>query len=582
MVGENQKKKSPGELEAGPPIDGATAILRLDLLRTYRLSWLPGDLLAGVIIFAVTIPTALAYGQLAGLQPVNGLYASLLGLAIYACFGTSRQLIINPEAAVAILVASSVAAVAGGGDPARITTLAILEALMVGGFLVVGGLFRLGFIADFIPKSVVLGFINGVALIVIVAQLGKITGVELTQHDFFPRLGEFYTKIHLTQPFTLAMGGACLLGLVIFSLVPLVPGAVVVVVLATMAMQWWLPGGSGVSLVGLIPAGLPRLELPPVAFADVMALLPVAIGVTLVAYMDTTITGRFFAMRGGYRADNNQEMIALGLTNLGTGLFQGFTVGASHSRTAVNDMYGGRSQLAGLIAAGLLALFLLRYTHVLQNVPEVALAAIIVMAGIRLFDLKELIRTWRTRPASALYSVATTAAVLIAGLMIGILVAVVFAIILVLHRLARPHEIITRPPAVPGLLIYRFAGPLFFFNAPYFASRVREVVDSARPQVTFFLINAEAIVDMDMNAAEMLEELYNDLRSRGIVLGVCGARGHFRRVLDNTGLNSQEGFNLYCTLAEAMRELRQARALSQQQPQEEVIAPPQTTSSLEV
>jgi sulfate permease, SulP family len=582
MVGENHKKKSPGEHEAGRPAEHPTAILRLDLLRTYQLSWLPGDLLAGVVIFAVTIPTALAYGQLAGLQAVNGLYASLLAMAVYAFFGTSRQLIIDAEAAIAILVASSVATIAGVGDPARFAALAMMEAIMVGGLLVIGGIFRLGFLADFIPKTVVLGFINGVALIVIVAQIGKITGIELTQHDFFPRLWEFYTKIHQTHQLTLVIGGACLLGLVIFSLVPAIPEAVVVVVLATLALSWVVPGGGGVSLVGLIPAGLPRLELPPVGFADIMALLPVAFGVTLVAYMDTTISGRYFASRGGYQLDHNQEMIALGLTNLGTGLFQGFTVGASHSRTTVNDMYGGRSQLAGLIAAGCLAVFLMRFANILQNVPQVALAAIIMMAGIRLFNLKEVLRTWRTRPASAFFSVGTTAAVLIAGLMIGILVAVVFAIILVLHRLARPHEIITRPPAVPGLLIYRFAGPLFFFNAPYFASRVRELVDSARPQVTFFLLNAEAIVDMDMNAAEMLAELYNDLRSRGIVLGICGAKGHFRRVLDNTGLSSQEGVNLYCTLPEAMRELRQARELSQQQPKEEVIAPPQTTSSLEV
>ena len=352
MVGENRQEKSPGEHEAGRPADGATAILRLDLLRTYRLSWLPGDLLAGVVIFAVTIPTALAYGQLAGLQAVNGLYASLLAMAIYAFFGTSRQLIIDAEAAIAILVASSVAAVAGVGDPARFAALAMMEAVMVGGLLAVGGIFRLGFLADFIPKTVVLGFINGVALIVIMAQLGKITGIELTQHDFFPRAWEFYTKMHQTNQLTLAIGGACLLGLVIFSLVPLVPEAVVVLVLATVAVQWWFPGGSGVSLVGLIPAGLPKLELPPVGFADIVALLPVAIGVTLVAYMDTTITGRYFANKGGYRLDHNQEMIALGLTNIGTGLFQGFTVGASHSRTTVNDMYGGRSQLAGLIAAG--------------------------------------------------------------------------------------------------------------------------------------------------------------------------------------------------------------------------------------
>jgi MFS superfamily sulfate permease-like transporter len=172
------------------------------------LAWLPGDLIAGVVIFAVTVPAALAYGQLAGLQPINGLYASRLGLAVYAFFGTSRQLIINPEAAVAILVASSLATVAGGGDPTRVTTLAILEALMEGGCLVVGGLFRLGFVADFIPKSLVLGFINGIALIIVMAQIGKICGIELTQHDLFPRLGKFYAKLHQADQLTLTIGGA--------------------------------------------------------------------------------------------------------------------------------------------------------------------------------------------------------------------------------------------------------------------------------------------------------------------------------------------------------------------------------------
>jgi len=581
--GETVKKKRTGDLEAGPLAERATAILRLDLLRTYKLSWLPGDLVAGVVIFAVTIPAALAYGQLAGLQAVNGLYASLFGLAVYALFGTSRQLIINPEAAVAILVGSSVAAVAGGGDPARFMTLAMLEAIMVGILLTLGGIFRLGFIADFIPKSVVLGFINGVALIIIMAQIGRISGIELSQHDFFPRVWEFYTKIPQAHQLTLAIGAGCLLGLFIFSFIPLIPEAVVVVVLATIVVKSLAPEASGVSLVGLLPVGLPRLELPPVGFADIMALLPVAIGVTLVAYIDSTITGRFFAMRGRYRLEHNQEMIALGLTNIGAGLFHGFTVAAAHSRTAVNDMYGGRSQLAGLIAAGLLALFLVRYTHILQNVPQVALASIIMMAGIRLFDLKEFIRTWRTRPASAYFSLATTAAVLIAGLMIGILVAVVFAIVLSLQRLARPHEIITRPPVAPGLLIYRFGAPLFFFNANHFASRVRELIDSARPLVNFFLINAEAIVDMDINAVEMLKVLHDDLKSRGIVLGLCAARGHFHQVLTRSGLAGRKDIRFYCTLAEAMRELRKEQELrwrqeqesSQEQPKEDVPPSPE-------
>jgi SulP family sulfate permease len=557
MADSREKGGTEEKFEPGMGAESSVAILRLELLRTYKLAWFPGDLLAGLVIFAVTIPAALAYGRLAGLQPVNGLYASLLAMGVYAFFGTSRQLIIDAEAAVAILVASSLNALAAQGDPARFAALAMMEAIMVGGIQVMAGVFRIGFISDFIPKSVVLGFLNGMALIIILAQAGTICGIKLVQTDFFPRLWEFYTHIHASHHPTLVMGGACLLGLFALRFLPKVPEAVLVMVLATGAVLWWNLGEQGIRLVGSVPAGLPHPGLPRVSFSDILNLFPIALGVALVSYVDTTITGRAFAVKGGYQLDPNQELIALGLANAGCGLCQGFTVGSSHSRTAINDMYRGRSQLAGLIAAVLLGLFLLRFTYLLENVPEVALAAIIVMAGVSLFNFKEVSRTWRTRPASAYYSLATTAAVLVAGLMIGILVAVVLAIILVLHRLARPHEITTRPPIVPGLLIYRFAGPLFFFNAAYFANRVRELISSARPQVTFLLINAEAIVDMDINAVEMLEELYNDLRSRGITLGICEAKGHFRKVLNSAGFNNREGFVHYCTMAEAMGKLRQ-------------------------
>jgi SulP family sulfate permease len=555
---EGRRERKPAEkFEQGPVAESIVAILRLELLRNYKWAWLPGDLLAGLVIFTVTIPAALAYGQLAGLRPVNGLYASLLAMGIYALFGTSRQLIIDAEAAVAILVATSVTAAAAGGDPARFAALAMMEAILVGGIQVAAGVFRIGFISDFIPKSVVLGFLNGMALIIILAQAGTILGIKLVQTDFFPRLWELYTYIHATQHLTLVMGAACLSGLFVLRFLPKVPEPVLVMVLATVAVLWWNLGEQGISLVGSVPAGLPRPALPPVGFSEILNLFPIALGVALVSFVDTTITGRAFAMKGGYQIDPNQELIALGLANAGCGFCQGFTVGSSHSRTAINDMYRGRSQLAGLFAAVLLGLFLLRFTYLLKNVPEVALAAIIVMAGFSLLNFRDVFKTWRTRPASAYFSMATTAAVLIAGLMIGILVAVVFAIILVLHRLARPHEIVTRPPVVPGLMIYRFAGPLFFFNAAYFASRVRELIDSARPQVTFFLINAEAIVDMDINAVEVLEEVYNDFRSRGITLGICEAKGHFRKVLSSTDFSSREGFTFYCTMAEAMRKLRQ-------------------------
>jgi SulP family sulfate permease len=531
-----------------------TSILTLDLLRNYRREWLGGDLIAGLVIFATTIPAALAYGELAGLQPVNGLYASLLAMGVYAFFGTSRQLIIDAEAAVAILVATSVASVYSGGDPARFAALVFLQAIMVGAMQALAGVSRVGFVSDFIPKSVVAGFINGVALIIILAQVGKLTGIELKTDAFFPRLWEFISRVQETRLITLYVGCACLLGMLILRRLPRwLPGAVVVVVLATLAALRWDLGAQGVKLVGMVPAGLPHPMLPKLGLQDILTMFPVALGVALVSYLDTTITGRAFANRGGYHLDPNQELIALGLCNIGCGFFQGFTIGSSHSRTAINEMCGGRSQFAGLLAAILLAVFLLYFTSIVNNVPVVALSAIIILAGIRLLQPRELLATLRTRRASGYISIVTTFSVLIAGLMIGILVSVALAIILVLHRLARPHETIIRTPKVPGLLIYRFAGPLYFFNAAYFAYRVQKLIDSAAKPVTTFLINAEAIVDMDVNAVETLQELQFSLKRQGIVTGMCEVKGHFKQVLMNTHLPNRVHFTIYPSVAEAVK-----------------------------
>jgi SulP family sulfate permease len=554
----NRRKKNQSHeyYEKGPAVQSTTAMLRLDLLRTYKLAWLPGDILAGLIIFAVTIPTSLAYGRLAGLHGINGLYASLIALGVYALFGTSRHLIIGAEAPLAILVASSITGVIAGGDPGRFAIMVAVEAIMVGGILLAAGVVRIGFIADFIPKSVVTGFLNGMALIIIMAQAGTIVGIELTSHDFFPRLWEFFTKFHEVHRLTLLAGGACLVGLFLFRIIPKTPETVLVIMLATIAAIRWNLGEHGIKLVGVIPAGLPHPDLPIIGFADIVTLLPIAAGMALVAFVDSTITGRAFAMKGGYRLDHNQELIALGLANVGTGLCQGFAVSSSHSRTAVNDMRGGHSQFAGFLAAALLAIFLLRFTYVLKSVPVAALAAIIIFAGLKLFNLREVLRILRTRPASGIVSIATTFLVLITGLITGILVSVAFAIILVLHRLARPHETIFRPK-VPGsgLLVYRFAGPLFFFNAAYFSDRVQEIVETAEPPINFFLIDAEAIIDMDINAVEMLEEIHKFLTRRNIVLGISNVKGHFQKVLMNTRLTRRTGFNLYHSVGAVVQEL---------------------------
>lgn len=536
--------------------EGSTAILRLDLLRRYKMSWLPGDLISGVIIFAVTIPCAVAYSSLAGLQPINGLYASLLAMLIFPLLGTARQVVVDAEDTVAILVGSTLAIVAAGAPPERYLALATMQAILAGSILVIAGLFRAGFIAEFIPKTIITGFLNGMALIMLVSQLGKMTGVQLEHTDFFPRLWEFYTKIGQVNQLILIVGLACLAALLLIRYqFPKIPEAIVVVVLATAAALYWNLGDRGIELVGIVPAGLPKPTIPNIEFYDILDLLPFSAGIALIAYFDVMSTGRAFAMQNRYEIDPNQDMLALGVANLGSGFFQGFGCGCSQSRSAINLLYGGKSQFSSLVAAGCLGLFLLHYTHVLKNVPVASLTAIICMAALSIFNPRAVFQAFRTRPASAYLSIVTTLAVLIAGLMTGILVAVALAIILVLHRLTRPHEIVSRPPILPGLLIYRFGAPIFFFNAAHFASRVQDLILTARPQVTYFLINAEAIVEMDVNAAEMLEELYDDLKSRGIVLAISNAKGHFRKVLLNTGLPDREGFNLYPTLGEVFQEL---------------------------
>jgi SulP family sulfate permease len=568
MVSRGKKRGEP--LEPGVEPESPTAILRLDLLRNYKLAWLPGDLISGLIIFAVTIPCAVAYSQLAGLPAINGLYASLAAMVLFPLLGTARQVVVGAEDTVAILIASTLALMAVGATPERYLALAMLQAIMAGAILIVGGTFRAGFIADFIPKTIITGFLNGMALIMIASQLGKMTGVKLVHTEFFPRLWEFYFKIGQVNQLILIVGLACLAALLLLRyLFPKFPEAILVVALATVAVIWLNLGAQGIELVGVVPAGLPRPTIPDVNFYDILDLLPYAAGIALIAFFDTMSTARAFAMRNRYEIDPNQDMLALGVANVGSGFFQGFSLGCSQSRSAINLLYGGKSQLSALVAAGCLALFLFQYTYILQNVPVAALTAIICMAAITIFDPVTVFKAFRTRPASAYLSLATTGAVLIAGLMTGILVAVALAIILVLHRLTRPHEIITRPPVAPGLLIYRFGAPLFFFNASHFASRVHDLILSARPQINFFLINAEAIVDMDWTATEMLEELYNDLKSRGIVLGLCDVKGHFRRVLMNTDLPKRAGFIIYLNVMTVLEKLTKEKAAKEKESEEE-------------
>ena len=323
----------------------------LEVIRKYQVKWLPGDLTSGLVICAVTIPSALAYGEMAGVHRVNGLYASLIAMLVYGLLGSSRRLIIGAEAAVAILVASSLSSIVpGGGGAERHLGLVLIQAMMVGSILIAAGFARIGFIADFFPETVVVGFISGVGLIIIFSQLGSLFGLELKQADFFPRLVEFFSHLNRANGLTFGVGLICLASL-LFShrFFPKAPEPVFMVIIVTLAVSFFGLEAMGIKGVGEVPAGLPKLGLPQLSFADAVMVLPTSVGVAFISYADIIITGRAFTQKGTYELNADQELFALGLANFANGLTQGFTVGASHSRTAVNDLYNGKTQLAGIL-----------------------------------------------------------------------------------------------------------------------------------------------------------------------------------------------------------------------------------------
>ena len=530
----------------------------LEVIRKYQVKWLPGDLTSGLVICAVTIPSALAYGEMAGVHRVNGLYASLIAMLVYGLLGSSRRLIIGAEAAVAILVASSLTSIVpGGGDAERHLGLVLIQAMMVGSILIAAGFARIGFIADFFPETVVVGFISGVGLIIIFSQLGTLFGLELKQADFFPRLVEFFSHLNRANGLTFGVGLICLASL-LFShgLFPKAPEPVFMVIIVTLAVSFFGLEAMGIKGVGEVPAGLPKLGLPQLSFADAVMVLPTSVGVAFISYADIIITGRAFTQKGTYELNADQELFALGLANFANGLTQGFTVGASHSRTAVNDLYNGKTQLAGILAAVFLGLFLLFLTGLLRKVPVVALSAIVVAAGLRLLRPRETYEIWRKHRLSGYVTMATALAVLLLGIMTGILISVGLAIIIILRQLSRPHEDIRRPPEVPGLMIYRFGAPLLYFNVPYFAARVQAAIDSADPPVKNFLVNAEAMIEIDWQSIDALRKLHSSLKRQGINLGFFEVKGHSRKILKDSRLNTREGFDVYRSVGEAVRQLK--------------------------
>jgi sulfate permease, SulP family len=547
----------------------------IGLVRGYDRSRLKPEMAAAVTVFAILVPSALAYGELAGFEAVVGLYAALVAMIAYAFFGSSRQVIIGPEATTAILVATIIAPMAGE-DFARYAALAAALAILIGFICLLAGHFKIGFVADFLSKPILTGYITGTALIVIASQLGKLFGIELVNDDFFAKILELITKLDQTHLPTLVLGLVTILALVVLKrFAPKVPGPLAVVIGAIVISSIFHLAELGIAVVGQIPSGLPMPQIPQVSVADLRTLLPAALAMAVLIFSDEVLTARVFARKNHYEIDTNQELIALGATNISTGLFQSFATAASSSRTVVNDNSGGKSQMVGLLSAGLVIVFLLFFTSILQNLPTVVLGGIIIVASSSLIDIQEFRSLNLVRHSEFYLSLLTLFGVLVIGIVAGIALAVGFSLLDFIHRTYRPHSSVLGTTegvdgyhgiapggynqVMPGLIVYGFDAPLFFANAPYLMAQIRDLVSTADQPIRCLLLDAEAIPDIDTTAADTLKEIYQELSEKGITLAIARANKPLRETMRLTGLEDLIGAKKFYpsvrTGVEAFREI---------------------------
>ncbi|WP_240641205.1 SulP family inorganic anion transporter [Nocardioides ferulae] len=538
-------------------------------LRHYDRSWLRGDLVGGVTVAAYLVPQVMAYAAVAGLPAVTGLWAALAPLAVYALLGSSRQLSVGPESTTALMTAAAVGAMTLG-DPERYAEAAAALAIVVGAVCLAGRVLRIGFVADLLSRPVLIGYLAGIAALMIVGQLGRLTGIEVEGDG--PLEETAYALGHLGEAHlpTVVVAGAVTAGLLLAQRWrPHWPNPLLGMLLAAAAVQLLGLEADGVGTVGAIPAGLPVPGLPDVSWEVVAELALPAVGVAVVGYTDNMLDARAFAARHRDHVDPDQELLALGAINIGSGLFQGFPVSSSGSRTVIGDALGVRSQLHSLVALATVLVGILALRPVLGSFPQAALGGVVTYAAIGLVDTAEIRRIARFRRSELVLVAATTVSVLLLGVLAGIAAAVGLSILDLLRRVARGHDGILgfvpglagmhdvddHPTAgtVDGLVVYRYDSPLFFANADDFRQRARQAVLDADPAAEWLLLNMEANVEVDLTALDALEELRADLEHRGVVLALARVKQDLREDLDRSGLTERIGAGrLYATLPTAV------------------------------
>jgi high affinity sulfate transporter 1 len=546
----------------------------LKQLRSYERGWLRFDLVAGLTVAAYLVPQVMAYATVAGLAPIVGLWSAIVPLAAYAVLGSSRQLSVGPESSTALITAAVLAPIAAG-DPRRYAALAAAAAVLVGAVCVLAGLGRLGFLAELLSRPVMIGYMTGLALVMIAGQLGKITGVPVSGQEFVEQLRSFTAGANHARWPTIAVAASVLVLLLIAARVaPQVPGPLIAVLAATAVVAAFSLDSKGIGVVGQIPAGLPKPGLPAVSVGELGRLVIPAGAIAIVAFSDNVLTARAFAARHAQEVDANAELRALGVCNAGAGLLHGFPVSSSATRTALADAVGCRTQLYSLVALAFVVVVMLGARGVLAMFPTAALGALVIYAALRLIDVSEFRRLARFRRSELVLALATTVAVLGLGVLYGVLAAVALSILDLLRRvshahdsvlgfvpgLAGMHDVDDYPQAsrVPGLLVYRYDAPLCFANAEDFRRRALAAVDDDPVPVEWFVLNAEANVEVDLTALDALDRLRAELARRGIVFAMARVKQDLRGSLDSAGFVDRIGEDrIFMTLPTAVEAFRQ-------------------------
>jgi len=527
----------------------------LQAISSYRREWLARDIVAGVVLTTLLVPQGMAYAELAGLPPITGLYTSILCLLGYAVFGPSRILVLGPDSSLGPMIAATILPlIAAKGDTERAIALASLLAIMVAAIMILAAVAKLGFIADLISKPTMIGYLNGLALTILVGQLPKLFGFKVEADGFIGELTGFVKGLANGE----AVAAAAVTGiaglaviLVLQRWLPKVPAILIMVVLAIAATSVFDLAAHGVSLVGVLPKGFPPLTIPHVRLSDLGPLFAGALGIVVVSLADTISTSSAFAARTGQEVNGNQEMIGIGVANLAAGLFQGFPVSTSGSRTAVAERSGAKTQLTGVVGAALIILMIVLVPGLFRNLPNPALAAVVITASLSLADIPGTVRLWRQRKVEFALSITAFAGVALLGVLPGIAIAVVLSILNVFRRAWWPydtelgrvaglegyHDVHTHPEAqhLPGLVIYRFDGPLFFANAKTFRDEVRRLA-RADPPPRWIVIAAEPVTDVDTTASDILEDLDEELNAQGISLVFAELKDPVRAKIERYGL----------------------------------------------